>query len=97
MTQDPYNYSELDVYSFNVNFDRKFGFNVEAPVLAGSETSPAAHPHLEGLDDLFGQIWVVATPDAIFGPYATQAAAQSLLDDGTVLADESLVMQLTYP
>ena len=93
--QDPYGYADLDIYTFDVNFDRKFGFNVDAPVKADSETSPAAHPHLVGMDD--GELFVVATPDAIFGPYATKAAAQSLLDDGTVNADESLVMQLIYP
>ena len=96
MTHDPYGYADLDIYTFGVNFDQG-GFKVDAPVKQESETSPAAHPHLEGLDDLFGQIWVVATPDAIFGPYATKAAAQSLLDDGTVNADESLVTQLIYP
>ena len=94
MTHDPYNYAGLDIYSFNVDFNRS-GFNVSDPVKVGSETSPAAHPHLVGMDD--GELFVVATPDAIFGPYATRAAAQSLLDDGTVNADESLVMQLIYP
>lgn len=94
-THDPYNYKDLDIYTFNVDFNQKFGFNVDAPVKEESETLPAPHPHLEGMDA--GELFVVATPDEIFGPYATRAAAQSLLDDGTVNADESLVMQLTYP
>ena len=88
MNHDPYGYEGLDIYTFDVNFDQAKGLQV-------SEPSPASHPHLEGMDA--GELFVVATPDAIFGPYATRAAAQSLLDDGTVLPDESLVMQLTYP
>ena len=95
MTHDPYNYEGIDIYTFDVNFDKKFGFNVEAPELSGPETSSAAHPHLEGFKN--GELFVVATPDEIFGPYATRNAAQSLLEDGTVNPDESLVMQLTYP
>ena len=95
MSADPYGYADLDIYSFDVNFDKKFGFNVDAPVRVSSETSPAPHPHLEGVDA--GELFVVATPDVIYGPYATRNAAESLLTDGTVNPDESLVMQLTYP
>ena len=92
---DPYNYADVDIYSFDVNFDKASGFNVADPVKQQSETSSAVHPHLEGLADK--ELFVVATPDVIFGPYATRAAAQSLLDDGTVNPDESLVMDLIYP
>ena len=96
MSHDPYNYADLDIYTFDVNFDLQKGkFNVSDPVVKDSETSPAAHPHLEGMDE--GKTFVVATPDCIYGPYATHAAAQSLLDDGTVNPDESIVFQLIYP
>ena len=94
-TSDPYGYEGVDVYTFGVNFDKKIGFSVDPPVVENSEPSSAPHPRLEGMDA--GELFVVATPDEIFGPYATKAAAQSLLDDGTVNADESIVFQLTYP
>jgi len=82
LQDDPYGYNSLPIYGVAVHPD-------------DSETSSAAHPRLEGMDA--GELYVVATPDAIFGPYATFNAAQSLLEDGSVNPDESLVMQLTYP
>ena len=95
-TNDPYGYEGLDIYTFNVDFDLTKGrYDVAPPVKAESEALPAPHPHLEGMDA--GELFVCATPDAIYGPYATRAAAESLLSDGTVNPDESLVMQLTYP
>lgn len=96
MSHDPYNYADLDVYTFNVNFDLTKGrFDVDAPVKIESEASPAAHPHLEGIEN--GELFVVCTPDGIYGPYATRNAASSLIEDEVVDPTVSEVVQLTYP
>ena len=92
---DPYNYADLDIYSFNVNFDRKLGFDVGEPVTLTSAPLTAPHPHMIGMDD--GQFWCVATPDAIYGPYLTEAAAQSVIDDGIADAGESEVFPMSHP
>jgi len=104
-TTDPYGYEGVDVQSFTVNFDKKFGFNVEAPEPVKPEPSPAAHPHLEGADK--GEYFVTVDPSAaspdgeqpftVYGPYATHAAAESLIKDGTCDARESVVVRCFYP
>ncbi|QNJ25910.1 hypothetical protein SynSYN20_01583 [Synechococcus sp. SYN20] len=83
-TQDPYGYEGVDVYTFDVNFDKKLGFDV-------SESSSASQTRLDG------EWFVLATPDEIFGPYATKAEAEALLTKDRFNSDESMVFQLSYP
>lgn len=102
MTNDNirYGYTSGDVQTFDVNFDRASGFSVEPP-----EPSPAAHPYLEGFGG--GGYFVTIDPGAqspdgeqpftVYGPYATSAAAQALIDDGTCDPDESVVVRMFYP
>jgi len=78
---------------------------VDAPLRVKSEPSPAAHPHLEGFEK--GEFFAVvdpsvASPDGeqpftIYGPYATAAAAQSLLEDATCDDTEAVVVRMFYP
>ena len=106
LNHDPYGYEPIDIYgrkpadiiSFNVKFDKNQGLSITEP-------SPAAHPHLEGID--LGRFYCVVDPSAtspdgaqpftIYGPYSTEAAAQSLIDDGTCEPESSRVVLMHYP
>lgn len=83
---DPYNYADIDVYTFNVNFDlTRGGLDVEPPVKTPPAPLTAAYP------------FVVCTPDGIYGPYATRSEAQSLIEDEVVDPTVSEVVQLSTP
>ncbi len=95
-SHDPYDYADLDVYTFNVNFDlTRGGLDVEPPVKTSPAPLTAAHPHLEGIEN--GELYCVCTPDGIYGPYATRNAALSLIEEEVVDPTESEVVQLIYP
>lgn len=95
---DPYGYDGMDVYTFDVNFDNKKGLQLQR-----SRPQPAPHPHLEGIKP--GVYYCVvdpstAAPDGfqpftIFGPYLTENAAQSVIDDRSA-SSEAVVVRMFH-
>ena len=80
LKDDPFGYSDLTIYP-----EPDSSWTKPTP-----EPSPASHPHLEGIND--GKFFCVVSDGAVFGPYLTRNAAQSLVDEN--LADAE-VIQMT--
>ena len=87
LLDDPYGYNNMPpIYSVNVDLGSS-GFELGQPTLA-LEDFHARHQ---------GQLFVVATPDAIYGPFSTRESAEALLDEPCCDRGDSLVFQLSNP
>ena len=88
---DPYGYADLEVYTFNVDFDKKKGLKVNLAEDSSAQDQLAyfcvVDPASQSPDGHH--------PFTIFGPYSSESTAQAVIRDGFA-SDESVVVFMSY-
>ena len=86
---DPYGYADVDIYTFDVDFDKKKGFTVTEDSSATDQNAYfcVVDPAAQSPDGHH--------PFTIFGPFRDQSTAQAVIDDGFA-GDESVVVFMSY-